>query len=207
MTASLAIGLSVWVIVGVCASMWVAGFWLGREFRPRRGTTLTREEFEEFERQILWRIRERIDAVGADQSALHSRAIGQATRVIMAKLATLERTMDVKLDELLDAVAAQQTKIDSLVTLTGELHKRVLEAMGDTITPSQAMRIAQVFDAVKANSDEIDAAITANTDAQVQQDAAGAVSQGASAGEIKSQVGNVTQVPSTEQVDLPGGTQ
>mgnify|MGYP000576577295 CR=1 FL=1 len=121
--------------------------------------------------------------------------IGTATRVIMAKLQQLENRMS-KLDDLLGAVEAQQTKIDSLITLTDGLHKAVLEAMGDTITPSQAMRIAQVFDAVKANSDDIDAALTANT----VQAAAGAISDGPSAAEIKADLNTQNAAPSAEPV-------
>ena len=166
--------------------------------RPHSGTEPPREEFERKLQAIL-------ESMAADYIAMNSKSIGQATRVIMAKLATLERTMDVKLDDLLDAVASQQTKIDSLITLSNELHARVLEAMGDTITPSQKMRIAQVFDAVKQNSDEVDAALTANTVAAT----AGAVSDGASAADIKDQVNNVTPMPEpgASGVDLPGGQQ
>ena len=191
-------------IIGLFAVFWISGFLLGRETergKPELHHRGTEEWREEFGRVItLW-----LSCLSDDHSARTSRAIGQATRVIMAKLATLERTMDVKLDDLLDAVASQQTKIDSLITLSNELHARVLEAMGDTITPSQKMRIAQVFDAVKQNSDEVDAALTANTVAAT----AGAVSDGASAADIKDQVNNVTPMPEpgASGVDLPGGQQ
>lgn len=189
-----------YVVVAIIGmGLWVQLLWLTGYFESSRsGTEQRGAEFEQM-----------LSDLSEDHSARTSRAIGQATRVIMAKLATLERTMDVKLDDLLDAVASQQTKIDSLIELANGLHARVLEAMGDTITPSQKMRIAQVFDAVKQNSDEVDAALTANTVAAT----AGAVSDGASAADIKDQVNNVTPAPApmpepgAAGVDLPGGQQ
>ena len=107
-----------------------------------------------------------------------TKAIGQATRVIMAKLAHMERTQMDKLDALLGAVETQQTKIDSLIAMFEVLKKQVKETLGSTITPSQAMRIDQIFDAVKANSEDIDRAITANTDEEAKINAAGAVTAG-----------------------------
>lgn len=86
-----------------------------------------------------------------------------------------------RLDEMLDAVSASQTKVDSLIALTTSLHQAVIDAMGGTITPSQQMRIDAIFDSAKANADAIDKAITENTvDASK-----GAVSDGPSAADIK----------------------
>lgn len=93
----------------------------------------------------------------------------------------LEKIMH-SLDDLLAAVATQKTKIDSLIQLVVSLKGQVTAVMGGTLTPSQQMRIDQVFDAVAANADEVDAAITANT----VQAAAGAISDGPSASDIKS---------------------
>jgi hypothetical protein len=75
------------------------------------------------------------------------------------KLEQIMRT----LDETLDLVASQTTRIDSLIALTTDLHQKVIDAMGATITPSQAMRIDQVFSAVSGEAAKVDAAITANT--------------------------------------------
>lgn len=86
-----------------------------------------------------------------------------------------------RLEEMLDAVSASQTKVDSLIALTTSLHQAVIAAMGGTITPSQQMRIDAIFDSAKANADAIDKAITENTvDASK-----GAVSDGPSAADIK----------------------
>lgn len=139
-------------------------------------TPVSRPEFERMHSEIRTVLCLQVE----DMEKIVRHAIGQATRVLMAKLHQLESKMS-KLDDLLGAVEAQQTKIDSLIALTDGLHKAVLEAMGDTITPSQAMRIAQVFDAVKTNSDEIDAALVANT----VQASAGAISDGPGLAEIR----------------------
>lgn len=92
----------------------------------------------------------------------------------------LEKIM-AKLEDLLDAVASQQTQIDSLIALTEGLHKQVIAAMGSTITPSQQMRIDQVFAQVGDNADDIAAALKENT----VEASAGAISGGQSASEIK----------------------
>lgn len=112
-------------------------------------------------------VEERIRVIVANNSADHvamaSKSIGEATRVIMTRLQRVEEYFMSKLEDLLSAVEAQQTKIDSLIALTDGLHKQVLEAMGETITPSQAIRINQVFESVIANSVDIENALTANT--------------------------------------------
>ena len=154
----------------------------------RRG--ITREQLES-------KLRGRMSDLSQDQIALFTRAIGQATRVIMAKLSQMEKRMSDQIDDLLGAVQAQRTRIDSLVALTQGLHDKVLAAMGDTITPSQAMRIKQVFDLVSENTAAVDAAIIANTDTAAKEQAAGAVTGGPSAADIKSEAGPAPS-PSTE---------
>ena len=153
-----------------------------RSMRPRN--LRSRREFEaELQRALV--------GMSPSQLGAITKAIGQATRVIMAKLAAMERKMDVKVNDLLDAVEAQQSKIDSLVELANQLYARVIAAMGgeENLTPSQKMRLAQVFDAVKANSDDIDKALAANTvDASK-----GAISDGPSAAEIKNDLNNDPQ--------------
>lgn len=130
------------------------GLTRGRNKLPSE-PTFSRAEVEE-------RIRVIVANNSADHVAMASKSIGEATRVIMARLQRMEEYMS-KLEDLLSAVEAQQTKIDSLIVLTDGLYKRVLEAMGETITPSQKMRIAQVFEEVIANSADIDTALKANT--------------------------------------------
>lgn len=95
----------------------------------------------------------------------------------------LERIMHT-LDETLDLVTSQKTRIAGLVALTTDLHQRVLNALGGNLTPSQQMRVDAIFDAVKSNADDVDAAITANTvDASK-----GAISDGPSASDIKANI-------------------
>lgn len=98
------------------------------------------------------------------------------------------------LEDTLALVEAQNTRVDSLIALTSDLHQRVIDALGGGLTPSQQMRVDAVFDEVKSEADKVDAAITANT----VQATAGAVTDGPSFGDIKSgggtSTGNVTSV-------------
>lgn len=94
-------------------------------------------------------------------------------RKLEANMATLEDTLAL--------VEAQNTRVDSLIALTADLHQKVIDALGGGLTPSQQMRVDAVFDEVKAEADKVDAAITANT----VQATAGAVSGGPSAADIK----------------------
>lgn len=137
----------------------------------------TRAEVEE-------RIRVCVLNISSDHLAIASKSIGEATRVVMARLQNMEEKFMSQLEDLLGAVEAQQTQIDSLITLTEGLHKQVIEAMGETITPSQKMRIAQVFEAVTANSVDIENALKANTPGAT----AGSVSGGPGLAEIKEEL-------------------
>lgn len=137
-----------------------------------------------------------LEGMSADQLDRLTAAMGEATHRIMRELAKMEKKME-KLDALLAAVEAQQTKIDSLITLAEGLRQQVLDAMGSTITPSQTMRINQVFDAVSANSADIDAALKANTPEVT----VGAVTGGPSASEIKEEVSGSDPQPSTESTE------
>lgn len=85
------------------------------------------------------------------------------------------------LEELLAVMTAQRTKIDGINTMLIGLHAQVKGAMGDTITPSQQMRIDRVFQQAVDNSAELDKALTDNTASAT----AGAVSDGASMSDIK----------------------
>lgn len=120
-------------------------------------------------------------------------------------LKILEKMMH-NLDETLALVTDQKTRIDSLVALTTDLHQRVLDALGGALTPSQQQRVDAIFDGVKENADEVDAAITANTVS----DTAGAVSDGASASEIKGSLGSadgnptVATTPPVDDSSNPG---
>lgn len=127
--------------------------------------------------EVMLLIRERSEndrLVAAARSDKDNRDIHRKLEKIMAQL-----------NELLDAVSAQQTQVDSLIELTNGLHARVLEAFGGTITPSQQMRIDQVFEAVRQNADDIAAAIKENT----VEASSGAISGGPSASDIKASLG------------------
>ncbi len=104
------------------------------------------------------------------------------------------------LEETLDLVEAQTTKVDSLIALTNDLHQKVLDALGGGLTPSQQMRVDAVFDEVTAEAGKVDAAITANT----VQATAGAVSGGPSAADIKSQQNPQTGPESNTNPVAPG---
>ncbi len=111
----------------------------------------------------------------------------------------LEKIM-AKLEELLDAVASQQTQIDSLIALTEGLHTQVIAAMGSTITPSQQMRIDQVFAQVGDNANDIAAAIKENT----VEASSGAISDGPGLAEIRGSAGGtISGVPVG---DAPAGS-
>lgn len=94
------------------------------------------------------------------------------------------------LEETLDLVEAQTTKVDSLIVLTNNLHQKVLDALGSGLTPSQQMRVDAVFDEVTSEAGKVDAALTANT----VQATAGAVSAGPSAADLKN-MGGASQAP------------
>jgi hypothetical protein len=107
----------------------------------------------------------------------------------------LEQVMHT-LEETLALVTDQKTRIDSLVALTTDLHQKVIDALGASLTPSQQMRVDAIFDAVKNNADEVDAAITANTVSA----SAGAVSDGPSASDIKADISSQSPNSSVDGV-------
>lgn len=107
-----------------------------------------------------------------------------ATRQLRRQNLKLEAIM-ATLEDTLALVEAQNTRVDSLIALTADLHQKVLDALGGGLTPSQQMRVDAVFDEVKTEADKVDAAITANT----VQATVGAVSDGPSAKDIKDSIG------------------
>lgn len=111
------------------------------------------------------------------QNVAIARAIEHIERNLNLKLEKVMAT----LEETLALVEAQNTRVDSLIALTADLHQKVIDALGSGLTPSQQMRVDAVFDEVKAEADKVDAAITANTVHAT----AGAVSDGPSASDIK----------------------
>lgn len=138
------------------------GFIVGVADPKMAAAEVEREQRQKFEKEAL---------VAATAEREHQHRIGHLLEKIMAKL-----------EDLLDAVASQQTQIDSLIALTEGLHTQVIAAMGSTITPSQQMRIDQVFAQVGDNATDIAAALKENT----VEASAGAISSGQSLNEIKS---------------------
>lgn len=122
-----------------------------------------------------------------EQNAAIVRAIHEAEAATNRKLEKIMHT----LEETLDLVEAQNTRVDSLIALTADLHQKVLDAIGSGLTPSQQMRIDAVFDEVKTEADKVDAAITANTVAA----SAGAISDGPSAKDIKASIADPSANP------------
>jgi hypothetical protein len=173
----------------------------------RRGMKVPRtiepaSEFPEF----MSRVHALLKGTTQDQNAALICAIHEAECSINRKL---EKIMT-RLEDLLDAVAAQQTQIDSLITLVGGMRQQVIEAMGSTITPSQQMRIDQVFEAVRANADDIAAAIKENT----VEATSGAISPGPDLAAIRAAAPASTVIdpvapvvdPTPAVGDLPDGT-
>jgi hypothetical protein len=141
----------------------------------RRG--MKRPRSPEVTPELLGQLAEIIHVNTSGREAANTRALYMLERSITLRLEKIMHT----LQDLLGAVTAQRSQIDSLVALTRGLHRQVVEALGDTATPSMQMRIDQVFDAVSANADAVADAIKENTvDAT-----AGAISEGQSLSDIK----------------------
>lgn len=145
-------------------------------FRRGMGPSRNNQPVPEFASQV----RDLVRVTALEQDAAAVRAVHASNAAINRKL---EKIMH-SLDELLDAVASQQTKIDSITKLLDGLHQQVYDALGKTnLTPSMQMRLDQVFDQIKAQGDELDAAISANTVDATK----GAISDGRSFSEIKAE--------------------
>jgi hypothetical protein len=66
------------------------------------------------------------------------------------------------LDDVLGIVTTQRGQIASLAALTAGIKKKLDEALGGELTPSQQMRVDAIFNEVQAGSKEIVDAINAN---------------------------------------------
>jgi hypothetical protein len=74
------------------------------------------------------------------------------------KLESIMRT----LDEVLDVVTAQRSRIASLAALVSGVKKQVDDALGGQLTPSQQQRVDRIFNELQTNTQQIDQAIDAN---------------------------------------------
>lgn len=166
---------------------------MARLFRSFRRPSIDLDQSRVLVDEVLQTIKDQADHLAAAGS---HHTLGEINRKLEKIMSTL--------DDLVTAVAAEKTQIDSLVALTGSLHQAVLDALGGTITPSQQMRIDAVFKAINDNAAEVAAAVTANTI----QATAGAVSGGPSAADIKNTggqaaVGSEPAVPADAPVAPP----
>lgn len=108
---------------------------------------------------FIAQVEDLIKSMSPDQTAALVEAIHHTERSINR---TLERVMHT-LEELLDVMTAQRTKIDGINALLIGLKGQVKSAVGESLTPTQQMRIDRVFDQATANSAEMDKALTENT--------------------------------------------
>ncbi len=68
------------------------------------------------------------------------------------------------LEDLLQKVTDQETKVDSIITLVGGLKEQLAEALADvSLTPEQQEKVNAIFAQLEENSGKLDEAIAANT--------------------------------------------
>jgi hypothetical protein len=67
------------------------------------------------------------------------------------------------LDEIITAVTEQDTQIDSLATLTAGIKKQLDDILAGALTPDQQAKVDAIFAGLQANTQEVVAAINANT--------------------------------------------
>lgn len=69
------------------------------------------------------------------------------------------------LDDLLAEVTAHNTVDDSLIALTGEIHRKLDEALsGVVLPPAVKAKVEAIFKAVSDEREKVAAAVLANTD-------------------------------------------
>lgn len=93
-----------------------------------------------------------------DQNVAMIRAIEHAERNINRRLERIMRT----LEDVLEVVTAQRTKITSLTALLSGIKKQLDAALGGQLTPSQQMRVDRIFNELQSNDAAIVEAIDAN---------------------------------------------
>lgn len=95
---------------------------------------------------------------------IRSPADAEKLAEISAKLDQLlkqERQIKMTLDETLSKVREETTVEQSLVTLTGDIKKRLDDLLAGNLTPDQQAKVDEIFNEVEAN--RAAAAIVANT--------------------------------------------
>jgi ABC-type transporter Mla subunit MlaD len=86
----------------------------------------------------------------------------------MAAITDAKEKIMATLDEILDAVAAEGSKIDSLNVLVDGIRQQLADALANVggVTPEMQAKIDQVFSNVTANMGKVQEAIDENTPAQ-----------------------------------------
>lgn len=110
------------------------------------------------EAQWMWLLR-KINQMDANLVAM-MRSLNQKESAIMATL-----------DDVLQEISDESSKIDSYEALFNGLQQQLTDALKNsgTVTPAMQAQIDAVFNAAKQNSDKIDAAISANAPPTPQQ--------------------------------------
>lgn len=67
------------------------------------------------------------------------------------------------LQELADLVTATNGVADSLIVLTGDIKRRLDEALAGGLTPEQQAKVDAIFSAIEQEKTELAAALVANT--------------------------------------------
>ncbi len=93
-------------------------------------------------------------------------AFFQFLQELSDRLDSLTRKVDAMaktLQEVLDAVAAEDTKIDGIIALVGGLKQQLADALsGTTLPPDVQAKVDALFDKATASAGKIDAALSAN---------------------------------------------
>ncbi len=77
-------------------------------------------------------------------------------------LCQLEKIMT-SLQDVLDAVTAESTKVDGIVTLIASLKQQIADALsGTTLPPAVQAKVDAVFAGLTANATKLDTALNAN---------------------------------------------
>ena len=69
----------------------------------------------------------------------------------------------ITLDDVLNDVTDETTKIDSLGTFVAGLKQQVADALAGVLTPAQQTKVDAIFAAVETNKAKVVAAMDANT--------------------------------------------
>jgi hypothetical protein len=78
-------------------------------------------------------------------------------------LEQLEKRIMITLDDVLNDVTDETTKIDSLGTFVAGLKQQVADALAGVLTPAQQTKVDAIFAAVETNKAKVVAAMDANT--------------------------------------------